>query len=207
MVKLLCRLYDVSDGKITIDGVDLRAHTTTSLHQEISVIFQDYAHYQSTVRENIELGNIAVAPDENKVVSAAHQAGIHRDIARLPNGYDTLLGKWFEGGQELSIGQWQRVALARAILRDSQILVLDEPTSAMDPRAEHEFFEAFRQLARGRTTILISHRLSTVKMADCIYVLERGKLVESGTHDELLRRRGTYADLFERQASYYTALV
>lgn len=203
LIKLLCRLYDPTVGKITIDGVDLRQCQMTELRREISVIFQDYARYHLTARENIWLGNINLPPDQEAIAAAARRAGIDGTIARLTNGYETILGKWFEGGEELSVGEWQKVALARAFLRDSQIIVLDEPTSAMDAKAEYEIFNNFHQLAKGRTALLISHRLSTVRMADRIYVMENGNIVESGTHDELVWRGGKYASLFESQARNY----
>ena len=203
LIKLLCRLYDPASGIITLDGVDLRQLETTALRREISVIFQDYAQYHLTARENIWFGNVAVPPDEERIVEAARHAGADEVIAGLPQGYETILGKWFEDGEELSVGEWQKVALARAFLRDAQIIVLDEPTSALDARAEYEVFKRFRQLAEGRTVILISHRFSTVRMADRIFVLEDGRIIESGTHDELVRLSGTYARLFETQAQYY----
>ena len=203
LIKLLCRLYDPTDGIITVDGLDLRQFKTTALRSEISVIFQDYTHYYLTARENIWFGNIDLPSDQDQIVAAARYAGADDVIARLPQGYETILGKWFDDGEELSIGEWQKVALARAFLRDAQIIVLDEPTSALDAKAEYEFFEKFHQLAVGRMAILISHRLSTVRMADRIYVLDGGRIVESGTHEDLVRRNGTYALLFETQAQHY----
>jgi ATP-binding cassette subfamily B protein len=203
LIKLLCRLYDPTDGAITIDGIDLRRYQITALRREISVIFQDYARYHLTAWENIWLGNINLPPDHDAISAAARSAGIDGAISRLTNGYETVLGKWFQGGEELSVGEWQKVALARAFLRDSQIIVLDEPTSAMDARAEYEVFKNFHELAKGRTAILISHRLSTVKMVDRIYVMEHGDIVESGTHNELVWRGGRYANLFETQARNY----
>jgi ATP-binding cassette subfamily B protein len=203
LIKLLCRLYDPTQGKITIDGVDLRDLGMTDLRREISVIFQDYARYHLTARENIWFGNVNRPPDQEAIADAARRAGADAAINRLKGGYDTILGKWFEGGEELSVGEWQKVALARAFLRDSQIIVLDEPTSAMDAKAEYEVFKNFHQLARDRTALLISHRLSTVRMADRIYVMENGTIIESGTHDELVWRGGKYASLFESQARNY----
>ena len=203
LIKLLCRLYDPTEGRITLDGVDLQDFETTALRREISVIFQDYSHYQMTAAENIWLGRSELPPDPERIRAAAHQAGADEVIASLPKGYETLLGKWFEEGEELSIGQWQKVALARAFLRDAQIIVLDEPTSAMDARAEYEVFQRFRGLLEGRAAILISHRMSTVRMADTIYVLEHGKIVESGSHEELILLNGQYAHLFETQAKNY----
>jgi ATP-binding cassette subfamily B protein len=203
LVKLLCRLYDPTEGSITLDGIDLRDIETTTLRREMSVIFQDYAHYNLTARENIWFGNVAVPADDAAIAEAARQAGADQVIQRLPRGYDTVLGKWFEEGEELSIGEWQKVALARAFLRDAQIIVLDEPTSAMDAKSEYEVFERFRKLLRGRAAILISHRFSTVRMADNIYVLEGGRIIEGGPHDDLVRLGGTYARLFETQARQY----
>jgi ATP-binding cassette subfamily B protein len=203
LIKLLCRLYDPVDGNITLDGTDLRQFETTALRRNISVILQDYAKYHLSARENIWFGNTALAPDHERIVAAARQAGADDLIAALPHGYETILGKRFEDGEELSIGEWQKVALARAFLRDAQIIVLDEPTSSMDAKAEYAVFQNFRQLAAGRTAILISHRFSTVRMADRIYVLKDGSITEGGTHEELIHRGGTYARLFETQAQYY----
>jgi ATP-binding cassette, subfamily B, bacterial len=202
LVKLLCRLYDPTHGKITLDGIDIRNYSTSEYRNNISVIFQDFARYFLTATENIALGE-SENPDILTVIEAAKQAGIDERLARLPQGYQTILGKWFDGGQELSIGEWQKVAIARAFYRNSEILVLDEPTSAMDALAEAELFERFLKLARNRMAILISHRLSTVKMVDRIYVLEQGKIVESGSHQDLVQRQGEYAKLYETQARYY----
>jgi ATP-binding cassette subfamily B protein len=203
LIKLLCRLYDPTGGIITFDEIDLRDLRLRDLRQQISVVFQDYARYQQTARDNIWFGNIGLPPDDERISEAAHQAGAAEVIAGLRDGYGTMLGKWFENGEELSIGEWQKIALARALLRQSQIVVLDEPTSFMDAKAEYEFFERFHRLMKHRTALLISHRLSTVRMADCIYVLDGGKIVESGTHDRLVCRGGRYASLFETQAQYY----
>jgi ATP-binding cassette subfamily B protein len=203
LVKLLCRLYDPSGGRITIDGADLRDYSLADVRGAVSGIFQDYVKFQFSAKDNISLGLRSPDADLSAVTQAAKQAGIHEAIERLPKGYESLLGKLFDGGHELSIGEWQKVALARAILRDSQILILDEPTSAMDAKAEAELFERFHELAQGRMAILISHRLSTVKMADCIFVLDHGQIVERGTHDELMRQQGLYATLFLTQAQYY----
>lgn len=203
LIKLLCRLYDPTEGCITIDGIDLRQFKLTDLRREISVVFQDYAKYHLTAMENIWFGNIDSPPETEQIAIAARRAGANEVIDSLPQGYETILGKWFEQGEELSIGQWQKIALARAFLRDSQLIVLDEPTSALDPKAEYEVFQRFRQLLKDQAAILISHRLSTVRMADRIYVLEKGRIVESGTHEELMRLSGTYAHLFELQAQHY----
>lgn len=205
LVKLLCRLYDPGAGRITVDGVDLRDLDPVAWRGEISVIFQDYLHYQLSARENIWLGNIALAPDDPAVEAAARRSGADEVIRGLPRGYDTRLGNWFEQGRELSIGEWQKVALARAFLRDAGIVVLDEPTSALDPLAEAEVFRRFRSLTAGRSAILISHRFSTVQAADCIYVLDGGRIVERGSHADLLAAGRLYARLYHAQADRYAA--
>lgn len=203
LVKLMARLYDPSDGRITLDGVDLRQFKLSELRQNISVVFQDFSKYHFTARENIWLGNTSLPRDSDHVAEAARQAGIDEMLRRMPKGYETMLGRWFEGGEELSVGEWQKIALARAFLRDAQIVILDEPTSAMDAKAEYELFQRFHELTKGRTAILISHRLSTVKMVDRVYVLDEGRILESGHHDELVERAGKYAELFSLQAQYY----
>ncbi|MDZ7957752.1 MAG: ABC transporter ATP-binding protein [Aulosira sp. DedQUE10] len=203
LVKLLSRLYDVTQGSITIDGINLRHFSVKDLHRQISVIFQDYTRYQLTVEDNIWFGNIDLPPTTERITQAARHSGADAVIQSLPKGYETLLGKWFKGGEELSGGQWQKIALARAFLRDAQLVVLDEPTSAMDAKAEAEVFEQFRDLMRDRSALLITHRLSTVKMADRIYVMHQGEIVESGTHAQLMTLGGTYAHLFEIQARNY----
>ena len=203
LVKLLARLYDPSDGGITLDGIDLRQLKLSDLRQEISVVFQDYSKYHFTARENIWLGNISLSPDSNHVAAAAQQAGIDETLGQVPKGYDTMLGRWFEGGEELSIGERQKIALARAFLRDAQVVILDEPTSAMDARSEYELFQRFHELTKGRTAILLSQRLSTVRMVDRVYVMDDGRIIESGHHDELVERDGEYAKLFSLQAQYY----
>ena len=203
LVKLICRLYDPCGGRITIDGVDLRDYSLADVRGAVSGIFQDFVKFQVSAKDNIALGVKGGGIDPFATVQAAKQAGIHETIEHLPNGYESLLGKLFESGHELSIGEWQKLALARAIVRDSQILILDEPTSAMDAKAEAELFERFHELAQGRTAILISHRLSTVKMADRIFVVEHGQIVEQGTHDELMAQHGLYTSLFLTQAQHY----
>ena len=203
LVKLLCRLYDPSGGRITIDGADLRDYPIADVRGAVSGIFQDFVKFQLSAKDNIALGVRSLDVDLPAVTQAAKQAGVHEAIERLPKGYESLLGKLFDGGHELSIGEWQKVALARAILRDSQILILDEPTSAMDAKAEAELFERFHELAQGRIAILISHRLSTVKMADRIFVVDRGQIVEQGTHDDLMQQQGLYTTLFLTQAQHY----
>ncbi len=203
LVKLLCRLYEPTGGTIRVDGVDLKQIRPADLRREISVVFQDYNRYDMTARENIWFGDTRLDPQDEQVAAAARLAGVDEVLAKLPAGYDTILGRRFKGGEELSIGQWQKVALARAFLRRSQITILDEPTSALDAQTEVEVIERFRELAADRTAILISHRLSTVKMADRIYAMSAGRIVESGSHDELMRLGGTYARLFESQAKHY----
>lgn len=203
LIKLLCRLYDPTSGSITMDGTDIRDFKTDDLRQEISVIFQDYVEYALTARENIWMGNIAIPYDDEQVVQAARASGADEVIQKLPQSYETVLGRTFEGGEELSVGQWQKIAMARAFLRDSQVIILDEPTSALDPKAEYEVFEKFRQLVQNQAAILISHRLSTVRMADRICVMKDGRIAEIGTHDELMGKPGVYSHLFEIQAHSY----
>ena len=203
LIKLICRLYDPTQGNITIDGINIRDFSTTDLRRNISVIFQDYVQYHLTAKENIWLGNLDILPESQQIETAAQDAGADAVISQLPQGYDTMLGKWFEGGEELSIGQWQKVALARAFLRDAPIIILDEPSSALDPQAEAEIFDKFRQVIKGKIAILISHRFSTVKMADRIFVITDGKISEDGSHEELMEEKGTYARLFETQAQHY----
>ncbi len=203
LVKLLCRLYDPIAGCIKIDGVDLRQFSTPELRHEIGVIFQDYARYNLTASDNIWFGDVNQPPDPEQIASAARVADAHPVISSLKDGYDTILGRLFENGEELSIGQWQKIALARAFFRQSQVIILDEPTSALDPKAEYELFLKFRELLNGRTAVLISHRLSTVRMADRIYVISDGSIIEHGTHEELMDSGGIYARLFEQQARNY----
>jgi ATP-binding cassette, subfamily B, bacterial len=201
IVKLLTRLYDPSEGRILLDGVDLRDYRIEDLHREIGVIFQDFVHYEMTARQNIEVGRLGAS--EAAIGAASHKSLADQVIGRLPGGLDQLLGRRFEGGLDLSGGEWQRMALARAYLRDAQILVLDEPTAALDARSEHEVFERFAELTEGKMALLISHRFSTVKMADRILVLEDGRVAEQGSHGSLLALGGRYASMFELQASSY----
>ncbi len=203
LTKLLCRLYDPDSGHITIDGIDLRDFKTEDLRREISVIYQDFGRYHLTARENILLGRPELRADDLAIIKAAQWAGIHTTLTELPQGYETVMGRTFADGAELSIGQWQKLALARAFVRDSQLILLDEPTSSLDAAAEFEFFEKFREMARGRSALIISHRFSTVRLADRIYVLERGRLTEQGNHEELVALDGLYAHLYRQQASYY----
>jgi ATP-binding cassette, subfamily B, bacterial len=204
LFKLICRLYDPADGRILIDGIDLRDADPAQLRAQIGGMFQDYVTYQATAAENIGLGNLGAIADREAILQASRQAGSDGLIEGLPQGYDTALGKWFDAGVNLSGGEWQKVALARAFMRDARILLLDEPTSALDAQAEYELFERIHSLTRGRTAIYISHRFSTVRRADRILFLEHGRLVEQGTHEQLMRLNGRYARLFRLQASAYT---
>jgi ATP-binding cassette subfamily B protein len=203
LVKLLARLYDPTEGRILLDGVDLREWDRDALRRQIAVLFQDFARYPLTARENIGLGDVARIADAGAIQTAAGRAGAGALLARLPRGGETWLGREFEGGADLSGGEWQRIALARAFMRDAGILILDEPTAAMDPAAEADLHARFRELAAGRTTLLISHRLATVRLADRILVLEEGRLVEEGDHPGLLARGGRYAELYALQAERY----
>ena len=203
LVKLLCRLYDPQEGRITIDGQDLRSFGLVDLRRSMSVIFQDYAQYQLTARQNIWIGNVSLDPGDAAVETAARDSGAAEVIAGLRAGYETVLGKVFEDGEELSIGEWQKVALARAFVRGAEILVLDEPTSALDPIAEWRVFERIREMAQGKAVLLISHRFSTVRMADRIHIVEQGHIVETGTHAELMALDGRYARMYEVQAKSF----
>lgn len=203
LVKLLCRLYDPTAGAIRIDDLDLRDLGIAGLRREIGVLFQDYVRYQLTAAENIALGDLDRPIDATRIADAARRTGADVVIARLRDGYDTQLGRSFADGAELSVGEWQKIALARAFLRDARILIMDEPTSALDAWAEVQVYEHFHQLARGRTAILISHRLSAMRAIDRIFVLDAGRIVECGSHDELVAHGGTYARLFDIQARPY----
>jgi ATP-binding cassette, subfamily B, bacterial len=203
LIKLLSRLYDPTEGSILIDDIDIRDLDPLELQQRIGVIFQDFVRYHLPVRENIGFGQIDAMDDVERIAAAARKSGAQEVVEELPEGYETMLGRWFHDGHELSLGQWQKIALARAFMRDAEILVLDEPTASVDARTEYEIFQNFKALTEGKMAILISHRFSTVRMADRIAVIEEGRIAELGTHDELLRREGTYADLFSMQAEGY----
>jgi ATP-binding cassette, subfamily B, bacterial len=203
LAKLLAGLYLPSEGRVCWDGQDTRDVDRRELLGRTAVVFQDFIRYALSARDNIALGRHERASDTAGIVRAAEQAGAHGDISALPEGYETLLGPAFIDGTDLSTGQWQRVALARAFFRDAPVVILDEPTAALDAKAEHELFTRIRELFAGRSVLLISHRFSTVRSADRIYVLREGSVVESGTHAELVARGGTYAELFTLQASPY----
>ena len=200
LIKLLCRLYDPDEGNITLDGVDIRQFDPAAYRRLFSVIFQDYSRYAETVSENIRFGDVAATPENPRIAHAAKMGGACDFIAKLPQGLDTPLTRLFDDGRELSLGQWQRVALSRAFFPCSQFIIMDEPTSAVDPRAEAELFDNFKERLEGRGALIISHRLSTIRMADVIYMLGDGRILEAGTHDELVAAGGRYAALFSKQA-------
>jgi ATP-binding cassette subfamily B protein len=202
-VKLLTRLYDPTEGQVLIDGIDLREVDPQDLQKRIGVIFQDFVRYHLPARENVGFGQIDRLDDEPRIVDAAVRAGADATIRSLPQGYDTMLGKWFERGHDLSGGEWQKVALARAFMREAEVLVLDEPTASLDALNEYAIFQRFRELTDNKIALLISHRFSTVRMADRIVVLDAGRVIETGTHAELLALGGEYAQLFTLQAEGY----
>jgi ATP-binding cassette subfamily B protein len=202
LVKLLCRFYDPLAGAVTIDGTDIREFDPAELRRQISVIFQDYGRYQLSARDNIWFGDVHRPPDD-RIEEAARTAGAHELIQNLRHGYETTLSRLFEDGEELSVGEWQKIALARVFVGDAQLIIVDEPTSALDARAEAAVFNTLRRLVRDRAVLVISHRFSTVLMADYIYVLDEGRIIESGTHDQLIDVGGMYAQLFEIQAAPY----
>ncbi len=203
LVKLLARLYDPDEGRILLDGHDLREHGVEELRANIGVIFQDFVRYHLTAAENIAVGRIEARHDRERIVDAAESSLADEVIRRLPDGYDQALGKRFRTGIELSGGEWQKIAIARAYMRDAQLLILDEPTAALDARSEFEVFQRFKELSEGKTAVLISHRFSSVRMADRILVLAEGQIEAAGTHEELLAQGGRYAELFELQATGY----
>jgi ATP-binding cassette subfamily B protein len=203
LVKLLARLYDPSEGRILLDGHDLREYDPAELRQEIGVIFQDFVRFQLPAGQNLAVGRIEERSNQPRIEQAAHQSLADSVIAKLPLGYDQMIGRRFNGGVDLSGGEWQKIALGRAYMREAQLLILDEPTAALDARAEYEVFERFKELTQGKTAVLISHRFSTVRMADRILVVEHGRVQEIGSHEELLAKSGRYAELFQLQAAGY----
>jgi ATP-binding cassette subfamily B protein len=203
LVKLLTRLYDPDEGRILLDGRDLRDYDLEALRAGMGVIFQDFFRYNFTAGENIAVGRISARDDHARIVRAAERSQADEVVARLPLGYDQMIGKRFRNGVELSGGEWQKLAIARAYMREADVLILDEPTAALDARAEFEVFQRFKELSRGKTAVLISHRFSSVRMADRILVLADGKVEAEGTHEELLAQGGRYAELFELQAAGY----
>jgi ATP-binding cassette subfamily B protein len=203
LVKLLARLYDPTQGRILLDGVDLRDYQTDSLRHEIGVLFQDYVRYDMTASENIGFGRIEQLENQTRIEESAVKSLAAPVIEKLTNRYQQMLGWRFDGGAELSTGQWQKIALARAYMRDAQVLILDEPTASLDAKAEFEVYQRFLDLTGGKMAVLISHRFSTVRLADRILFLEQGKLLEEGTHQELVSLQGKYSELFELQAKGY----
>jgi len=203
IVKLLTRLYDPFEGQVLLDGVDLREYNLEDLYRETGVIFQDYMRYEMTARENIAVGRIEQIDNSELLRQAAQKSMADHVVGKLASGYEQMLGRRFEGGVDLSGGEWQKVALARAYLRDAQVLILDEPTSALDARSEYEVFQRFAELTAGKMALFISHRFSTVRMADRIVVLENGRIAEEGDHDALTHLGGRYAEMFELQAASY----
>jgi ATP-binding cassette subfamily B protein len=203
IVKLLTRLYEPTEGRILLDGIDLREYDIESLRGGIGVIFQDFFRYDLKARENIAVGWIEALEDESRIVDSAEKSLAARVIEGLDHRYEQMLGRRFEGGADLSGGEWQKIALARAYMREAQLLVLDEPTASLDSRAEHEVFQRFSELTAGKMAVLISHRFSTVRMADRILVLDHGRVIEDGSHEELVTVGGRYAELFSLQAEAY----
>ncbi|MEO7768630.1 MAG: ATP-binding cassette domain-containing protein, partial [Ferruginibacter sp.] len=203
LVKLLVRLYEPTEGRILLDGHDLREYDISDLRSEIGIIFQDYLRYQMTTSENIAMGNIKEKDNLPLIMKSAKQSLASIIIERFPEKYNQMLGRKFNKGVELSGGEWQKIALARAYMRNSQLVILDEPTAALDARSEYEVFQRFAELTKDKAAMLISHRFSTVRMANRILVLEKGQLVEIGSHEELLDKGGRYAELFQLQAMGY----
>jgi ATP-binding cassette, subfamily B, bacterial len=203
IVKLITRLYDPTEGQVFLDGIDLREYSLEDLYKEIGVIFQDFMRYEMTARENVAVGRIEEIGNTSEIMAAAHKSLADEVIAKLPGRYDQMLGRRFETGVDLSGGEWQKLALARAYLRDAQLLILDEPTAALDARSEYEVFERFAELTTGKMALFISHRFSTVRMADRIVVLADGQIAEDGSHEQLMALGGQYAEMFELQAASY----
>ncbi len=203
LVRLLTRLYDPDSGTVRYDGADIRNMDPVQYRKYFSVVFQDFMLYNLSAGENIRIGNIETAADGNKMKRAASEAGVHELIDRLPRRYDTVIGNLFDDSRELSWGEWQKIALARALYRDADVLILDEPSSALDAETEYEIFSRFREIVRGRTSILITHRFTNVTLADRIIVLDKGSIAESGTHEELMQKKGIYHSMYTRQSSRF----
>jgi len=203
LVKLLTRLYDPDEGRILLDGHDLREYDLEALRGSMGVIFQDFVRYNFSAGDNIAVGRVTARDDQARIERAAERSQADGVIARLSGGYRQQIGKRFRNGVELSGGEWQKIAIARAYMREAEVLILDEPTAALDARAEFEVFQRFKELSKGKTAILISHRFSSVRMADRILVLADGKVEAAGTHDELMSQPGRYSELFELQAAGY----
>jgi ATP-binding cassette subfamily B protein len=203
LIKLLTRLYDPTEGQILLDGIDLREYDLRDLRQRVGVIFQDFVRYHVIAAENVGFGQIEALSDRPRIEGAATKSGADTVITALPDGYETMLGRWFSKGRDLSGGEWQKIALARAFMRDCEVIVLDEPTAALDAENEFKVFQQFRELTTDKMAVLISHRFSTVRMADRIFVIEHGAITEQGTHADLLALGGTYARLFTLQAESY----
>ena len=203
LVKLLTRLFDPTEGRILLEGKDLRDYDLDGLRDAVGVIFQDYVKYHLTASENIAVGRISELKNDKRIKESASRSLADSVIEKLPDGYQQRIGRWFKRGTNLSGGEWQKIAIARAYMRDAQMLILDEPTASLDARAEHEVFKRFVELTFDKCAVLISHRFSTVRMADRIVVLHHGRLLEHGSHAELLAAGGQYADLFQMQAAGY----
>ena len=204
LVKLLCRLHDPIAGSITLDGTDLRDVSMLDLRRQFSFVFQDFVEYQASARDNIWYGEITASADDESIAAAARKAGAYELLMRLPNGLDSILGSWFDDGRQLSEGEWQKVALARALMRDSQIVILDEPTSSLDVEAEEAFYTGFRRNLGERSAVIVSHRFSSVRMADYIYVLDGCTIGEEGNHEELMSMEGVYAGMFRAHVRQYS---
>lgn len=197
------RLYDPQKGKILIDGVSIKEYSLKSIYKNIGVIFQDFIKYPLTARENIGIGNVEEMNKLKDIEKAAKVSGADDFIEKLKNGYDTLLQKEWDNGSELSIGQWQKIAISRAVLRNSGILILDEPSSALDPKSESEMFEKMKMLMKDKMSIMITHRFSNVRIVDQIFVMQEGKIVEFGSYEDLMLKKGIYYNLYSLQADYY----